>query len=100
MVRVDTTELRAAAQRLRDEAGGGVVEAIEHSLATESGGQPAGFDQYGSFDGYLAVTRAWWAELGDFVEVLRQLADAMERAAANYERSDQNADDRFGGGPR
>ncbi|MEO3744697.1 type VII secretion target [Plantactinospora sp. B5E13] len=100
MVRVDTTELRAAAQRLRDEAAGGVLEAIENSLATQSSSQPLGFDQYGSFDGYVAVSRDWWAELGDFVEVLRQLADAMDKAAANYERSDQNADDRFGGGPR
>ncbi|MEE6260915.1 WXG100 family type VII secretion target [Plantactinospora sonchi] len=99
MVRVDTAALRAAAKRLRDEAAGGVDEAIRSTQATDSGGL-LGFDQYGSFDGYQAVSRAWRAELGGFAEALRQLADAMEKAADNYDRSDQNAADRFGGGPR
>lgn len=100
MVKVDTTELRAAAKRLRDEAANGVGEAYEATRATEGSGQLIGFDPYGSFDGYQAVSRAWRAELDGLAEALRQLADAMEKAADEYDRSDRNAANRLGGGPR
>jgi len=101
MIRVDTAALRATAKRLRNEAADTVGEAVKATQSTE-GGSVVGFafDQYGSYDGYKAVAQAWRAELGSLAEALRQLAEALERAADNYDRSDAAAGTRLGGGPR
>ncbi|MFC6017436.1 WXG100 family type VII secretion target [Plantactinospora solaniradicis] len=101
MVQVDTAVLRAAAKRLRDEAADAVGQAVKATQSTE-GGTLVGlaFDQYGSYDGYRAVSEAWRAELGSLAEALRQLADALDKAADNYDQSDAAAAARFGGGPR
>jgi|GEM_PF-4668104 23S rRNA G2069 N7-methylase RlmK/C1962 C5-methylase RlmI len=98
MVQVDTAALRAAAKRLRDEAADGVREAVRATRNTDDGRLLIGFDQYGSQDGYRAVSQAWRDELDALAEALRQLADAMEKAAENYERSDERAAARTGGG--
>ncbi|ROT32719.1 WXG100 family type VII secretion target [Micromonospora sp. HM5-17] len=100
MLQVDAAELRATAKRLRDEVANGVGGACEATSATEGGGILIGFDQYGSRDGYQAVSQAWRAELGAFAEAIRQLADALEKAADNYDRSDRDAARRLGGGHR
>lgn len=101
MVQVDTAALRAAAKRLRDEAADAVGQAVKATQGTE-GGTLVGFafDQYGSYDGYKSVSQAWRAELGSLAEAMRQLADALEKAADNYDKADADASVRFGGGPR
>ncbi|MFY1669102.1 WXG100 family type VII secretion target [Plantactinospora sp. WMMB334] len=102
MVRVDTAALRAAAKQLRDEAADAVGEAGRATRSTEDRTLVGfAFDRYGSHDGYKAVSQAWRGELSGIAEALRQLADALDTAADNYDRSDENASARFGpGGPR
>jgi uncharacterized protein YukE len=96
-VRIDTAELRAAASRLRDEAATQVAEANAASRRTEDQYVLAvAFDTYGSVGAYRAVSSAWRGELGSLTAALRQLADALDAAADDYDRADAAGAARLG----
>ncbi len=97
-MRVDTAALRAAAKRLRDEAADQIGQAITDSHGTEERYVIAfAFDGYGSHDAYTAVSQAWRSELSTLTIALRELANAMELAADDYDRADAAAANRLGG---
>jgi uncharacterized protein YukE len=96
-VRTDTDALRSAARRLRDEAAARLTDANVHTRRTEE--QHAlglVFDRYGSLPAYRAVSRAWRGELSNLGAALRQLADALETSADEYDRADADASARLG----
>ena len=98
MVQVDTAALRAAAKRLRDEAADVLGQANAATHRTEERYAIGfAFDHYGSGEAYRAVSGAWRGELGNLAAALRQLAEAMDTAADNYDRSDAGATARLGG---
>ena len=88
-MQVDTTQLRTAASKLRDE----VAEHLRKA-GIQAGGPERDFRVTGAFDSYTtpgpyrAVVAAWVKETEVLAEAARQLADALEAAAADYDASD------------
>jgi hypothetical protein len=88
-MQVDTTQLRAAAAKLRGE----VAEHLRRA-GIQAGGPERDFLVAGAFDTcttpgpYRAAIAAWEKETEVLAEAARQLADALDAAAADYDAAD------------
>jgi hypothetical protein len=97
-MQVDTTQLRAAATTLRSE----VAEHLRRA-GIQAGGPERDFRVAGAFDSYTtpgpyrAAVAAWEKEAEVLAEAVRQLADALEAAAADYDASDSRSAGRLAG---
>ncbi|AGZ45956.1 type VII secretion target [Actinoplanes friuliensis] len=97
-MQVDTAALRTAAVKLRDE----VAEQLRRA-GIQAGGPERDFRVAGAFDSYTtpgpyrAAVAAWEKELEVLAEATRQLADALEAAAADYDTSDARSAGRLAG---
>lgn len=97
-MQVDTTQLRAAATTLRDE----VAENLRRA-GIQAGGPERDFRIDGAFDHYTtpgpyrSAIGAWEKETEVLAEAARQLADALDAAAADYDASDTRAAGRLAG---
>jgi hypothetical protein len=97
-MQVDPTQLRTAATRLRDE----VAEHLRKA-GIQAGGPERefrvgdAFDSYTTPGPYRAAIAAWEKETEVLAEAARQLADALEAAATDYEASDARAAGRLAG---
>ncbi len=96
-MQVDSAELRAAAGRLRD----GVAEKLRQTTIRLQ--QPerdfsveAAFDTYTTAAPLRAAAEQWGRELALLTEASRQLADALDATAADYDRADTHAAVRLG----
>jgi hypothetical protein len=98
-MQVDTTQLRTAATTLRDE----VAEHLRKA-GIQAGGPERDFQVTGAFDSYTTpgpyrmAIAAWAKETEVLAEAARQLADALEAAAADYDASDARGAARLAGG--
>jgi hypothetical protein len=97
-MQVDTAPLRMAATRLRDE----VAEQLRRA-GIQAGGPERDFRVAGAFDAYTtpgpyrAAVAAWSKELEVLAEAARQLADALDAAAAGYDATDARGAVRLAG---
>jgi hypothetical protein len=97
-MQVDTTQLRAAAETLR----GDVAEQLRRA-GIQAGGPERDLRVSGAFDSYTtpgpyrAAVAAWEKETEVLAEAARQLADALEAAAAQYDASDARGAGRLAG---
>jgi hypothetical protein len=97
-MQVDTTQLRTAATTLRAE----VAEQLRRA-GIQAGGPEREFQVGGAFDSYTtpgpyrAAVAAWEKETEVLAEAVRQLADALDAAAADYDSSDARATGRLAG---
>jgi uncharacterized protein YukE len=97
-MQVDAAALRDAAKRLRDGAAENLRQAVIQARRPEKEfSVEAAFDDYVTAGPFRNVAAAWEKELDVLTEATRQLADALEAAAADYDRSDARAGDRIGG---
>jgi predicted RNA-binding Zn ribbon-like protein len=88
-MQVDSKELRATATRLRDDVADRVREAVRKAGRPEQEfSVEAAFDTMTTAAPYRAVVGAWEQELTLAVEAIRQLADALDRTADEYDGSD------------
>ncbi|BEL07923.1 hypothetical protein Q0Z83_061140 [Actinoplanes sichuanensis] len=100
-MRVDADELRDAARALRDDAAEGLRQAADRvRLPDQRYGVEAAFDRYTTAIPYRALAAAVEQELRLLEQAARELADALDRTAADYRQSDDRAAHRWGGGPR
>jgi hypothetical protein len=98
---VDGDELRAAAKALRGAVEDHMYEAGEHLGRAKAPAQiGAGFDCYTPAGAYTAAIEAWHLQFGKVTHALRQLSDALDDAAAAYDRSDAAASARMTRVPR
>lgn len=97
-VRVGSDELRAVARRLRDEAAEDLRQAVTQLQVPERQyGVEAAFDTYTTAAAYRAYTSAMEQEFRLLEEAARQLADALDRTAKDYDAADARAARRIGG---
>ncbi|MDT5031113.1 MAG: hypothetical protein QOC94_1284 [Actinoplanes sp.] len=91
-MQVDTVELRSTAGRLRD---GSAEKLRTASIRLRQPGQElsleAAFDTYTTAEPLRAATGVWSTELELLTAAIRQLADALEAAASDYDRADSHA---------
>jgi hypothetical protein len=100
-VRVDVDGLRIAARALRDDTAEGLREAADRMRVPERQyGVEAAFDRYTTATPYRAVAAAIEQEFRLLEQAARELADALERTALDYERSDERAAHRLSGDPQ
>ncbi|MDT4994637.1 MAG: hypothetical protein QOH97_4529 [Actinoplanes sp.] len=91
-MQVDTAELRAAAGRLRDRSAERLRTAsIRLHQPEQEFSLGAAFDTYTTAGPLRAATGVWGKELELLTEAIRQLADALEAAASDYDRADSHA---------
>lgn len=97
-MQVDTTQLRAAATALRTEVAEQLrragIQAGEPERDFRVGGA---FDTYTTPGPYRAAVAAWEKETEVLAEAARQLADALEAAAADYDAADARGAGRLAG---
>ena len=97
-MQVDAAALRAAAKQLREGTAGNLRRAtIQAGLPEREFGVEAAFDSYTTAAPYREVAAAWERELTVLTEAARQLADALEATAADYDRTDGRAAGRLAG---
>jgi uncharacterized protein YukE len=97
-VRVGSDELRAVARRLRDEAAEDLRRAVTQLRVPERQfGVEAAFDTYTTAAAYREYTSAMEQEFRLLEEAARQLADALEQTAHDYDAADARAAQRIGG---
>jgi uncharacterized protein YukE len=97
-VRVGSDELRAVARRLRDEAAEDLRRAVTQLQVPEKQfGVEAAFDTYTTAAAYRQYASAVEQEFRLLEEAARQLADALEATANDYDAADARAAQRFGG---
>jgi hypothetical protein len=97
-MQADTTQLRAAATKLRGEVAEQLRRAGIQAGAPERDFRVAGaFDTYTTPGPYRAAVAAWGKETEVLAEAARQLADALEAAAADYDASDARGAGRLAG---
>jgi hypothetical protein len=100
-VQVDADELRVAARVLRDDAAEGLRAAADRVRVPEREyGVEAAFDRYTTAAAYQRFAAAFQEEFRLLEQAARELADALERTALDYQRSDERAAHRLGGGRR
>ncbi|MEU4158311.1 hypothetical protein [Actinoplanes sp. NPDC026670] len=100
-MQVDADELRDAARALRDGAAEGLRKAADRvRIPEQQFGVEAAFDRYTTAVPYRALAAAVEEELRVLEQAARELADALERTAADYRHADERAAHRLGGGPR
>jgi hypothetical protein len=96
-MQVDSAELRAAAGRLRDGAAGPLRQSSirlrqpEGEFSLESA-----FDTYTTAAPLRALAGQWVRELELLTEATRQLSDALEATARDYDRADTHSATRLG----
>jgi hypothetical protein len=87
-MQVDTAQLRKAAARLRQD----VAKPMERSQEPGRNAAVDGvFDLYTTAAPFREAATAWAEELEILLEATAQLADALERAADDYDKSDAAA---------
>jgi len=97
-MQVDTAQLRTAATTLRDD----VAEHLRRA-GIQAGGPErefrvgSAFDSYTTPGPYRAAVAAWTKEIEVLAEAARQLADALEAAAADYDAADARGTKRLAG---
>jgi hypothetical protein len=100
-VQVDVDELRAAARTLRDDTAEGLRRAADRVRVPERQfGVEAAFDRYTTAAPYRALAAAVEQEFRVLERAARELADALDRTALDYERSDDRAARRLRGDRR
>jgi hypothetical protein len=91
-VQVKSDQLRVAARRLREEAAENLRKAAAQLEVPEKQyGVEAAFDTYTTAAAYREYATAMEEEFRLLEEATRQLADALEQAANDYDRSDQHS---------
>lgn len=97
-MQVSSGELRVAAAKLRQEAAEDLRKAVTQLQAPERGyGVEAAFDRYTTAAAYRAFTTAVEQEFRLLEQAARELADALDRTAADYDAADQRSAKRTGG---
>ena len=97
-MQVDTSELRTAATTLRDEVAEQLRKAGIQAGEPERDFRVAGaFDSYTTPGPYRAAVAAWAKEIEVLAEAARQLADALEATADDYDASDARGAGRLAG---
>ncbi|MFC4069537.1 hypothetical protein [Actinoplanes subglobosus] len=97
-MQVDADELRVAARALRDDAAEGLRKAADRVRVPERQyGVAAAFDRYTTAAAYQRFAAAVEEEFRLLERAARELADALERTALDYERADARAAHRLGG---
>ena len=86
-MQVDTAQLRKAAARLRHE----VIPQLKRGKPRLDDLAGNGFDSPALWDAYSQTSAAWLREVDVLVRAAEQLADSLESAAADYDRSDEHA---------
>jgi Excreted virulence factor EspC, type VII ESX diderm len=100
-VQVDADELRVAARVLRDDVAEGLRRAADRVRVPERQfGVEAAFDRHTTAAAYQQFTAAAEEEFRLLAQAAHDLAEALERTALDYERSDERAAHRLGGGRR
>lgn len=87
-MQVDTAQLRRAAVRLRQD----VAKRLESNC--EPGREvnvDAAFDLYTTAAPYTEAATAWADEIGLLIRATTQLAEALESAADDYDKSDDRS---------
>ncbi|MFI5931736.1 hypothetical protein [Actinoplanes sp. NPDC051494] len=95
-MKVDVSELRAVADRLRDQVQDQI--AVAAGRIARAGADVAidtTFDDYATPGPYREVAASWQAELRVAQEAVAQLAGALAQAADDYEEADLGAEDRI-----
>jgi hypothetical protein len=91
-MQVDTAQLRAAAARLRRDVAKQLENAVKPVAPTlEAADLEGDFDLYTTSAPYREVAGAWIGEVVVLINAAEQLADALDRAADDYDRSDRVA---------
>jgi uncharacterized protein YukE len=101
-VQVKSDELRAAARKLRDEAAETLRKAgLQMRVPEKQYGVEQAFDTYTTAAAYREYATAMEQEFRVLEEAARQLADALEQTANDYDASDARAASalRVGGHP-
>ena len=97
-VRVSSEELRAAARTLRAEAAENLRKAVTQLQVPERQyGVEAAFDTYTTAAAYREYITAMEQEFRLLEDASRQLADALEQTANDYDAADRRAAERAGG---
>jgi hypothetical protein len=87
-MQVDTAQLRRAAARLRQD----VAKRLETSCEPGRGVNVDGaFDLYTTAAPYTEAATAWAVEIGLLIRATTQLAEALESAADDYDKSDERS---------
>lgn len=84
-MQVDTDQLRKAATKLRADVAKRLHKAADGPFPD------VGFDDYTGQAPYQEAAAAWMAEVKIIENAAYELADALERTAADYDRSDATA---------
>ncbi|WP_433795265.1 type VII secretion target [Actinoplanes sp. CA-252034] len=97
-MQVDVDELRVAARALRDDTAEGLRRAADRVRVPERQfGVEAAFDRYTTAAPYRALAAALEHELRVLERAARELADALEQTAGDYQRADDRAAHRLSG---
>ncbi|GAA0558575.1 hypothetical protein GCM10010172_47000 [Paractinoplanes ferrugineus] len=97
-VQVKSDHLRVAARKLREEAAESLRRAAEQLAVPEKQyGVAAAFDHYTTAAAYRAYATAMEEEFRLLEQACRQLADALEQTAGDYDRADKASAHRVGG---
>ena len=98
-VQVNSDELRVAARRLQADAAESLRKAAAQlRVPEEQFGVEAAFDRYTTAAAYRAYATAVAEEFRLLEQAARELSDALERAADDYDATDRRAARRAGGG--
>jgi hypothetical protein len=84
-MQVDTGQLRTAAAKIRDDMATRLKKAADWQFPE------AGFDQYTSEAPCQEATTAWVGEVQIIQAAALELADALDKAAAAYDKADADA---------
>jgi len=87
-MQVDTAQLRTAAKRLRAEVGNQLERSRQPDRGTD---RDDTFDRYTGSAPYREAAAAWAGEIDVLLRATTELADALEKAADDYDRSDDRA---------
>jgi hypothetical protein len=101
-VQVKSDELRAAARKLRDEAAENLRKAaLQMQVPEKQYGVEQAFDTYTTAAAYREYASAMEQEFRILSEAARQLADALDQTANDYDASDARSASalRVGGRP-
>ncbi|MEU4241799.1 type VII secretion target [Actinoplanes sp. NPDC026619] len=91
-VQVSSDHLRVAARKLREETAEQLRKAAAQlEVPEKSYGVEAAFDTYTTAAAYREYATAMEEEFRMIEEACRQLADALEQTAADYDRADQQS---------
>ena len=87
-MQVDTAQLRNAATRLRHDVAERLERRLRISREVSAGGA---FDLYTTSAPYTEAATAWADEIGVLIRATIQLAEALDAAADDYDKSDDRS---------